>query len=96
MSIDAIFFCMKEFNDTPLLHMHFHATYLSVSLPLCCHLPHGIKMKLEYCWEGSTTTAVPPISTSGVMGQDYKTGGISFGAALVKYNIADTLVTKHF
>ena len=32
------FFCMEEFNYTPLLHMHFH-----VRLPLCCHLMHGNK-----------------------------------------------------
>ena len=31
------FFCMEEFNETPLLHMHFHVRCHFVRLPLCCH-----------------------------------------------------------
>ena len=40
----CLFFCMEEFNDTPLLHRHFHVRHHSVRLPLCCHLSHGYKM----------------------------------------------------
>jgi len=36
------------------------------------------------CWqEGSTSTAVPPTSTSDVVGQQNKIEGIIFGPALV-------------
>ena len=36
-----------------------------------------------YWWEGSTSTATPPTSTSGVTGQHHKVGGITFGVALI-------------
>jgi len=32
------FFCMEEFNYTPLLHTHFHDRCHNVRIPLCCHL----------------------------------------------------------
>jgi len=35
----------------------------------------------EYWWEGSASTAVPPL-TSDIMGQHNKIGGIIFRAAL--------------
>jgi hypothetical protein len=38
------FFCMEEFNYTPLLHTHFHVRCHFVRLPLCCHLSHGTKI----------------------------------------------------
>jgi len=38
---------------------------------------------MEYWWEGSTSTAVLPTSTSDIIGRHNKTGGITFGAALV-------------
>ena len=37
----------------------------------------------EYWWEGSATTAILPTSTSNITGQHHKTGGITFGAALI-------------
>ena len=37
----------------------------------------------EYWWEGLTSTAIPSTSTSDIMGQHNKTGGITFGAALI-------------
>jgi len=40
---------------------------------------------MEYWWEGSTTAAIPPPSTSGVVGQHHKIGGITFRAAFIKY-----------
>ena len=39
---------------------------------------------MGYCWEGSTSTAVPPISTSEIVGQHNNIGGITFRAALVE------------
>jgi len=42
MSINGCnFFCMEEFDNTPLLHTHFHVRCHSV----CCHLSHGNKMQ---------------------------------------------------
>jgi len=43
---------------------------------------------VEYWWEGSTSTAIPPKSASDVMGQQNTIGGITFGAALVDYTIS--------
>jgi len=40
---------------------------------------------MEYLWEGSTSTAIPPTSASAIVGQHHKIGGITFGAAL--YNM---------
>ena len=37
---------------------------------------------MEYWWEGSTSTAVPPTSTSDIVGQCNKIEGITFRAAL--------------
>jgi len=39
--IGCNFFCMEEFNYTPLFHTHFHVRRQFVRLPLCCHLSHG-------------------------------------------------------
>ena len=38
---------------------------------------------MEYRWEGSAFTAIPPTSISNVVGQHHKLGGITFGAALI-------------
>jgi len=38
---------------------------------------------LEYWWEGSASAALPPTSTSDVMGQHHNIGGITFGATLI-------------
>ena len=45
MNISGLsFFCIEEFCDTSLLHMHFHVRCHRVRLHLCCHLPHDNKM----------------------------------------------------
>ena len=36
------FFCMQEFNDTPLLHLHFHVRHHSVRLSFCCHMSNNM------------------------------------------------------
>ena len=38
---------------------------------------------MEYWWEGSTSTAIPPTSASEVMGQYIKIAGVTIGAALI-------------
>jgi len=38
---------------------------------------------MEYWWEASTSTAWPPTSTSDIVSQHNKMGGITFGAALI-------------
>ena len=38
---------------------------------------------MEYCQESSVSTAIPPISTSDIMGQHNKIEGITFRAALI-------------
>ena len=48
---------------------------------------------MEYWWEGSTSTAISPTSTSDFVGQHNKIGGINFGATLVhRENLSD----RHF
>ena len=39
---------------------------------------------MGYWWEGSTSTAIPTISASDIVGQHNKIGHISFRAALIK------------
>ena len=41
----CIFFCMKEFSDTPLLYMHFHVRQHFVRLLPCGYLSQGNKMQ---------------------------------------------------
>jgi len=38
---------------------------------------------MEYWWEGSTCTTMPPTSTSDVVHQQNKIGGIYFGAIFI-------------
>ena len=48
-------------------------------------LPYVLQQQnvMEYCWEGSTSTAITPTSASDIVGQYDKVGGITFGAALI-------------
>jgi len=39
---------------------------------------------VEYWWEDSTSTAIPPTSAFDIMDQDNKRGGITFGADFLK------------
>ena len=77
----VLFFCIDEFNDIPLLPLRFcYQVLFYQTAPL---LPSVIWQQnvMEYWWKGSASTAIPPISTSDVMGQHHKIGGIIFGAA---------------
>lgn len=61
---------MVEFSGTPLLHVYFYVT-----LPLCCHLFHGLKKKKKEYWhESSTSMSIPLISASDVVRQHNKIG----------------------
>ena len=77
------FFCMEEFNSTPLLHTHFHVRRRFVRLPLCCPFDTQQQTVMKYRGEGSASTAIPPTSTSDIVGQDIKVGDITSGAALI-------------
>ena len=43
---------------------------------------------MEYWWEGSTSTAIPPVSTSDLMGQHGKIRGVIFGTAFIPHGEA--------
>ena len=77
------FFHIEEYNSTPLLHKHFHFRHYFIKLPHYCYLLQSIYIT-EYWCEGSTSTVIPPISASDIMGQhNYNTGDVTFRAALV-------------
>ena len=79
------FFCMEEFNDITLLHLHFHVRHHFVRLSLSCHLSDRNIMEWKTRKERSASTAIPPTSTSDTTGQDNKIGDITFGATLVHF-----------
>jgi len=66
-------------DSTPLLHTHFHVRCHSVTLPLWCHLSQQQNI-MKYWWEGSAYTTIPSMSTSDILCQHHKIGGITFGA----------------
>ena len=88
MSVGAIFPCGG-------IQLHTSALYvLPCQLPFCqtaSLLPSVTWQQhvMEYRWEGSTSTAIPPISTSDTVGQ-CKIGRIAFEVALVcTYNVKE-------
>jgi len=50
---------------------------------------------MEYWWEGSTSTAVPPVSSSDVVDQNNKIGNIAFRAALISQQETGLLKGLH-
>src|SRR5258705_5533954 len=85
MSMGAFFFHMEEFNDTRLLFTHFHVIqYAILSDCLPAAIWRTATKLMEYWREGSTSTAIPPTSSSDVVVQHNKIGGISFGAPLIQ------------
>ena len=54
-----------------------HATH-----PSC---PPQQQHVMEYWGEGSTSTAVPPVSTTDIVGQHIKIRGVTFGAAFLQF-----------
>ena len=71
------------------VQFHCFASYaLPCQMPFCQTAPLLPSVTWQQngteCWlEGSTSAAIPPTSTSVVMGQHNKIGGITFRAALV-------------
>jgi len=43
--------------------------------------------EIEYCCDGSTSTAIPPTSSSAIMAQHNEIGSIAFGAVLIQNRI---------
>lgn len=83
--MDAIFSTL-ELYSTALFHMYFYI----MTAPL---LPSVTQQ--QNLMEGSTTTALPPASTSDIVGQHNKIGGITFRTALV--NVGNTfLISIYF
>ena len=62
-------------------YAHLWQTPLCQTAPL---LPSVAQQqnRIECCWEGSDSTAIPSTSILYVVGQHHKIGGITFGAAL--------------
>ena len=73
------FLCMEEFS---YVHMYFHVRCHFVRLPLLLSVSWQQNL-MEYCWEGSTSTAIPPPSASDVVDQHNKIGGITFRAYML-------------
>ena len=71
------------------IQCHTFAWYaLPCQMPLCQTAPLQPSVMqhqhvMEYQWEGSASTAIPPTSASEVIGWHYKKEGITFGAAFV-------------
>jgi len=71
------------------IQFHTFASYVLPSQTPLCHtalfLPSVSWQQnvMEYQWEGSTSTAIPPTSIPNVLGQHNKIGGITFGAILI-------------
>ena len=89
----------EESNDSPLLHTHFHDRHQCVRHHCAPVLPSVTRQQngTEYWWEGSTSTAISPASTSDIMGQHNKMGGIIFRAALIIRNmLRRTLSFTHY
>jgi len=73
---------MEGFSDTSMLNPHYHETPFCQTAPL---LPYATWQQnvIGYQQESSTSTPIPLISTSDIVDQCDKIGGITFGAALV-------------
>ena len=74
---------MEEFNDTPLLHMHFHVRCQFVRLLLCCHLSHGNNMQEDSGAQVQPLLLYQQYLPDVIMGQYNKIGRITFGEALL-------------
>jgi len=78
-------FCMKESNDTPLLHMHFHI--LDVTLSDCpsaaiCHMVTNVKILVgKFNLYFHTTTVLPLMLWLNIV----NLGGITSGEALIQH-----------
>lgn len=71
------------------IQFHIFASYSLQCQALFCQIVPLLpsvawqKNAMEYWWEGSTSTAIPPTSASDIMGQRNKLEGTTFRAVLV-------------
>ena len=82
MSLGAIFSVWRN----SVIHLCFICTLMSdITLSDCpsAAICYMAKIVVVYWWEGSTSTATSPTSVTDVAGQQNKTGGITFGVALI-------------
>ena len=72
------------------IQWHIFASYtLSYQMPHCqiavwWMAPEGEQNVMECCWEGSTSTVIPPTSASDTMHQHKEIGGVTFREASIK------------
>ena len=90
---------VEEVSSTCLLHIHFHSRWhFCQTAPL---LPPVTQQQnvTEYWQEDSTSTAIPPTSTSDNLGQHNNIRGITFGAAPVflqlYFSVKHTPICSH-
>jgi len=82
------------------IQLHPFASYaLPCHTPFCQIGPLLISIAwqqnvMEYCQKGSISTAIPPTSTSDVVGQHNKTGGITFGADFIYVSVCISISTN--
>jgi len=70
---------MEEFNSIHFtLYAFPHQTPFCQTAPLLTSVTQQQRVT-EYWWEGSTSNAIPPTSTSDTVGQHSKIGGITSG-----------------
>jgi len=76
--------CHFFWMEDSVTQLCFTRTSVSVAVVSDCPSAALCHMAtLEYWWEGSTSTAISPTSTSYVVGQHNKIGGITFEAVLI-------------
>ena len=95
MSVDAIFSAQRN----SVTHLCFIHTSVSGTILLDCPLlPSDTQQQYvrEYWWEGSTSIAIPPTSTSDIVGQYNKIGGITFRAALILSSMCSYQLTNAY
>ena len=82
MSVGAIFLPGRIQFYTSALYALPCRTPFCQTAPLLLSITQQQHL-MEYWWEGSASTAVPPPSASDIVNQYNKIGGTAFGAVLI-------------
>ena len=92
MSSGAIFSAWQ--NSVTHLYLITHSPIRRYSVKSAPLLPSVTWQQhvMEYWWEVSTSTAIPPPSAFDIEGQHHKAEGTTFRAALIKGNIGTQLI----
>lgn len=83
------------------IQLHTFASYSRPCQTKCCQTAPLLssvtqqKTMMEYCQKRSTSTAVPPVSSSDVVDQNNKIGNIAFRAALISQQETGLLKGLH-